>query len=101
MDHWWGPRISVYLREQDYSDELRDEIKHMLGMQLPHTLLGFSTHMHAEDVSTGTVYMQETRERPINHMCFMFALLKTSKVGATIIYETWPIIGAWLAPFLR
>ncbi|MDI1226396.1 MAG: DMT family transporter [bacterium] len=36
----------------------------------------------------------------INHMCFMFALLKTSKAGATIIYETWPIIGAWLAPFL-
>ncbi|HYD17502.1 MAG TPA: DMT family transporter [Patescibacteria group bacterium] len=36
----------------------------------------------------------------VNHMCFMFALLKTSPSGATIIYETWPIIGAWLAPVL-
>jgi drug/metabolite transporter (DMT)-like permease len=36
----------------------------------------------------------------INHMCFMFALLKTSKAGATIIYETWPILTAWLAPVL-
>ncbi|MEZ0261552.1 MAG: DMT family transporter [Alphaproteobacteria bacterium] len=36
----------------------------------------------------------------INHMCFMFALLKTSPAGATIIYETWPILTAWLAPLL-
>lgn len=36
----------------------------------------------------------------INHICFMFALLKTSPAGATIVYETWPIIGAWLAPAL-
>lgn len=36
----------------------------------------------------------------INHTCFLFALLLTSKVGATMIYETWPIIALWLAPLL-
>ena len=36
----------------------------------------------------------------INHACLMFAFLKTSKVGATIIYETWPIIALWLTPIL-
>ena len=80
MDHWWGPRVGLYLREQDYSDELRDEIKHALGMKLPHTLRGFSTHMHVEDVSAGSVSMRSTDERPINHMCF---------IGTTVQFMRW------------
>jgi drug/metabolite transporter (DMT)-like permease len=36
----------------------------------------------------------------INHICFIFALMLTSKIGATMIYETWPIIALWLAPVL-
>lgn len=36
----------------------------------------------------------------VAHSCFMLALLKTSKIGATIIYETWPILAIWLTPFL-
>ena len=71
MDHWWGPRVSVYLRDEDDSDELRDEIKHMLGMELPDEVRGFSTHMHEDNVATGTVYMRIASGRPINHMCFI------------------------------
>jgi len=36
----------------------------------------------------------------VAHSCFMLALIKTSKIGATIIYETWPILAIWLTPFL-
>ena len=36
----------------------------------------------------------------INHICFIFALMLTSKIGATMIYETWPILALWLAPVL-
>lgn len=36
----------------------------------------------------------------VNHICFIFALMLTSKIGATMIYETWPIIALWLAPLL-
>ncbi|TNE31941.1 MAG: DMT family transporter [Alphaproteobacteria bacterium] len=36
----------------------------------------------------------------VAHSCFMLALIKTSQIGATIIYETWPILAIWLTPFL-
>jgi hypothetical protein len=98
MDHWWGPRVSVYLREQDYSDALRDEIQHMLGMHLPFTVRGFPTHMHAEDVSTGTVYMQASQERPINHMCFIgtVARFMRSYLGINVLDHALAA-GEWLA----
>lgn len=34
------------------------------------------------------------------HASLMYALLKTSQVGATIIYETWPLMAVWLTPLL-
>ncbi len=51
MDHWWGLRVSLYLRDED--EALRDEIKHMLDMQLPLCVRRLSTHMHVDDVATG------------------------------------------------
>lgn len=36
----------------------------------------------------------------INHTCLMYAFTKTSKIGATMIYEAWPILAIWLAPLL-
>lgn len=35
-----------------------------------------------------------------NHACLMYAFVLTSEIGATIIYETWPIIAVWLTPIL-
>lgn len=46
-----------------------------------------------------TVFVTGTASA-INHSCLMLALLMTSKIGVTIIYETWPIIAAWLTPVL-
>lgn len=36
----------------------------------------------------------------INHACLMYAFLKIPKISAAIIYETWPIMAAWLMPVL-
>ena len=27
MDHWWGPRLEIFLRSEDFTPELRDEIR--------------------------------------------------------------------------
>ncbi|MBV9134932.1 MAG: DUF4037 domain-containing protein [Chloroflexi bacterium] len=98
MDHWWGPRVGLYLREQDYSDELRDEIEHMLGMQLPHSVRGFSTHMHVEDVTTGSVFMRSTDERPINHMCSIGTVAQLTRWYLGINVLDHPLSpGEWLA----
>lgn len=36
----------------------------------------------------------------VNHACLMYAFLKIPPVSAAIIYETWPIMAAWLTPLL-
>jgi len=64
MDHWWGPRVQLFLESADQAEE----IKRVMGEELPFEVRGFPTHMHVVDVSTGSVFMQYTTERPINHM---------------------------------
>jgi hypothetical protein len=98
MDHWWGPRVTVYLREADYSDGLRDEIRHMLGMELPFDVRGFSTHMLEENVATGSVFMRAADQRPINHMCFVGTVAQLSRwyFGINVLdHKLTP--GEWLA----
>jgi hypothetical protein len=68
MDHWWGPRVTVFLRSEDFSAQLAQEIKLALGNELPLEVGGFPTHMHEIDVASGTVIMARTDQRPINHM---------------------------------
>jgi len=69
MDHWWGPRVTIFLRDGDDTEELRAEITRMLGMELPFEIRGFPTHMQVENAATNTVYFRQTNERPINHLC--------------------------------
>src|SRR6516225_2012110 len=52
MDHWWGPRLEVFLRTEDFTPELRDEIHAVLAEQLPFEFRGFPTHMHEVDRAT-------------------------------------------------
>jgi hypothetical protein len=68
MDHWWGPRLEVYLRSEDYTPELAAEIQRVLAEELPFEIRGFSTHMEEVNRATGTVFMARRTERPINHM---------------------------------
>jgi hypothetical protein len=68
MDHWWGPRVMLCLRSEDYTQVLADEIRRVLGAELPFEIHGFPTHMEEVDRATGTVFMARTHGRPINHM---------------------------------
>ncbi len=65
---------------------------YITAKKLP-ALFSFDTRTWGTVVATGL-------SSAINHTCFLFALLQTSKIGATMIYETWPIIALWLAPAL-
>jgi hypothetical protein len=68
MDHWWGPRLMLCLPSEDYTQALADEIRRVLGAELPFEIHGFPTHMEEVDRATGTVFMAPTDQRPINHM---------------------------------
>jgi hypothetical protein len=67
MDHWWGPCVDIFLRSEDFTSALRDEIHATLADQLPFEFRGFATHMLEVDRATGTVFMATTDRRPINH----------------------------------
>lgn len=71
MDHSWGPRVTIFLRTEDYSQELADEIRKTMSEELPFDVHGFPTHMEEVDRSTGSVFMQLKTQRPINHMVFV------------------------------
>jgi len=68
MDHWWGPSLTIFLRSEDYTPELADEIRGILGNELPVEVHGFPTHMQEVNRATGSVFMQSSTQRPINHM---------------------------------
>ena len=71
MDHWWGPRLQLFVRSEDDTATLRADLKRVLGEELPFDVRGFPTHMHEVDASTGSVFIERTQQRPINHMAFV------------------------------
>ncbi len=101
MDHWWGPRVTIFLREQDYSDALRDELTRMLGNELPLHVHGYPTHMRVEHAATGTVYMEDGDgvERPINHMCYVGTTRQFLRqyLGIGHLLDEPPTPAEWLA----
>jgi hypothetical protein len=71
MDHWWGPRVTLFLRAEDFTQTLADEVRRVLADELPFEIHGFSTHMDEVDRATGTVFMAPADQRPINHLVFV------------------------------
>jgi hypothetical protein len=67
-DHWWGPRVTLFLRSSDFSRHLADEIRYVLSHELPFEIRGFPTHMREVNRATNTVFMELTDQRPINHL---------------------------------
>jgi len=65
MDHYWGPKVMLFLSEPEYSEALVEQIDRVLGAELPFEVRGYPTHIaHPED--SGGV-MALTAERPIWH----------------------------------
>ncbi len=66
-DHHWGPRVLLFLNEQDY-ERYSQSIHTTLANELPFTFRGYPTHFtvpNSED--HGVQLLQETTARPINH----------------------------------
>ncbi len=61
MDHGWGPKVTLFLREEDFT-RLGEEVGRVMGDELPFIVHGFPTHL---DAVAGQ--MRLTGERPVPH----------------------------------
>jgi hypothetical protein len=65
-DHSWGPRVLLFLSEQDYA-HLAEEVRQNLGHSLPFSFRGWPTHYAQAQDEPGTVLLRQATQRPINH----------------------------------
>ncbi len=65
MDHHWGPKTELYLTEIDLRTGVGDEIRRMLGEELPFEIRGYPTHFGSPEVPGGR--LERSTQRPINH----------------------------------
>ena len=65
-DHNWGPRVMIFLSPDDHA-RLSDELHETLGYKLPFTFRGYPTHFAEVPDEPGTVWLEHTESRPINH----------------------------------
>ncbi|MGQ0602397.1 MAG: DUF4037 domain-containing protein [Anaerolineales bacterium] len=63
-DHGWGPRLQVFISEQDYAC-CADEIVRVLGEELPLAIHGYPTNF--TDANLGDGWLRHTEARPIRH----------------------------------
>ena len=65
MDHGWGPRLQVFISEEDHALHA-DMIRRRMGEKLPLSIRGFPTNF-TEPREDRSVLMDTTETRPINH----------------------------------
>lgn len=66
-DHHWGPRVMLFLKEQDYA-AYSQPIHEILANELPFTFRGYPTHFTPPNPDdNGVQLLEETTSRPINH----------------------------------
>jgi len=64
MDHDWGPKLQIFLKDSDYSS-VKEELDTKLRQHLPYEIRGFPTNFkHNEDGSSG---MSPINNGPVNH----------------------------------
>jgi hypothetical protein len=67
MDHDWGPRLMLFLSEEDMQRYAR-QIKHTLANQLPHEFNGYPTNFSSPDPDdNGTQLLKPIIQGPVNH----------------------------------
>jgi len=90
-DHHWGPRVLLFLSNQDYS-KFKDRISQTLSNNLPYEFLGYSTNFSKPEPN-GVRYAVKIKRGPVNHMITIFTLRSffearlnfdpTRKIGVT------------------
>ena len=71
-DHHWGPRVLLFLNNQDYS-RLKHEISQTLSDNLPYEFLGYSTS-YSEPEFNGVRNAITIKRGPVNHMVNIFTV---------------------------
>jgi len=64
MDHGWGPRLLLFLKESDLS-EYQEKVDQMLRENLPYEFKGFPTNFRVHD--NGSLIMAPITSGPVNH----------------------------------
>jgi Domain of unknown function (DUF4037) len=74
MDHHWGPRVLLFLREDDHRQQA-PAIHHALARELPYAFEGFSTSFSPPDPSDhGVQRLQTVTAGPVNHRVAVWTL---------------------------
>ena len=64
MDHDWGPKLQIFLKDSDY-DSVKEDLDTKLRENLPYEIRGFPTNFkHNEDGSSG---LSPIDNGPVNH----------------------------------
>lgn len=75
-DHHWGPRVMLFLSEDDHRDFARD-IDRLLAAELPYEFFGYSTNYSApkeDGGDQGAQLMQKIEAGAVNHRVEMLTL---------------------------
>jgi hypothetical protein len=66
-DHGWGPRLDLFLREEDY-DAAREAVRDALRRKLPHRFRGYPTSFTEPDAADhGVQHLVERDAGPVTH----------------------------------
>ena len=71
-DHHWGPRMLLFLSENDYKKD-KDKIWKVLSESLPHEFRGYSTSFGKPN-EFGVRLLEERRSGPVNHLIEIFTI---------------------------
>ncbi len=71
-DHHWGPRVLLFLHNEDYL-KVKDKVIQTLSDNLPYEFLGYSTNYSKPD-SNGVRHAIKIERGPVNHMVQVFTL---------------------------
>jgi hypothetical protein len=63
MDHNWGPRLQIFIEDQDLISELKNYFSYELPLQYKNFSVNFSNPGY-----DGTIRMEFTGKKPVNHL---------------------------------
>ena len=93
-DHHWGPRVLLFLREDDYP-ELSNKISAKLTEKLPYKFKGYSTNF-SEPEPNGVRHPVTITSGPVNHMVNIYTVrgFVSARLGVDIEHDI--SIKSWL-----
>jgi hypothetical protein len=73
-DHHWGPRLMLFLLEEDYAQH-KTAIQEALRHKLPRSFLGYSTNFSAPDPNdNGVQHLLTVDSGPVNHRVEIYTI---------------------------